>query len=78
MVFNTVVLTGDTMNQETNNIIARRTENLLKIPTGWRLTSWLFARRSVVEFAEDRRTQIQLAAGRRIWSRDFRIIKPAP
>lgn len=37
MVCNTVLLIGDIINRETN--VINRTENLFKIPTGWRLTS---------------------------------------
>jgi len=48
MVFSTVVVAGDTINEETN--IVNRTENLLKIRTGLRLTTWLFTRREGVEF----------------------------
>jgi len=40
MVFSPAMLIGDTLNRETN--IIDRTENLLKLPTGGRLTSWLF------------------------------------
>ena len=39
----TPVLIGVTINEETN--IVNRTLNLLKIPTGWRLTDWLFLSR---------------------------------
>jgi len=49
MVFSTVMLTVDTINEETN--IVNRTENLLKISTGWRLNSWLFTRYGRVEIA---------------------------
>ena len=48
MVFSTLVLIMDTMNEETN--IVNRTENVFKIPTGWRLTSWLLTRHGGVVF----------------------------
>lgn len=40
MAFSTAVLIRDTINEESN--IANRTENVLKIPTGWRVTSLRF------------------------------------
>jgi len=43
-VFSTVVLIVDTVNKQTN--ITNRT----RIPTGRRLTSWLFTKRGGVEF----------------------------
>ena len=48
MIFSTLLLSVDTANKETN--IANRTENLLKIPTGWRPISWLLTRSGAVEF----------------------------
>ena len=47
-VLSTVVLIVDTVNKQTD--ITNRTENLLKIPTARRLTSWLFTKRGGVEF----------------------------
>ena len=39
------MLIGDTINREKN--IVNRTENLLRIPTCWRLIGWLFKRGGV-------------------------------
>ena len=47
-VLSTVVLIVDTVNKQTD--ITNRTENLLKILTARRLTSWLFTKRGGVEF----------------------------
>ena len=51
--------------------------NKLRISTGGRLTSWLFARcwRSWIR---GHWRQIHLVAGRRIWTRDLRISSPVP
>ena len=58
-VFSTVVLIVDTVNKQTN--ITNRTEILLRIPTGRRLTSWLFTKRRGVELGttEDKSIQWQ-------------------
>ena len=58
-VFSTVVLIVDTVNKQTN--ITNRTNLLLRIPTGGRLTSWLFTKRGGVEFGtkEDKSIQWQ-------------------
>ena len=43
-VFSTAVLTGSTVNKQTNNV------NRREIPTGRKLTSWLFTKCGGVEF----------------------------
>ena len=69
-VFSTVVPIVDTVTKQTN--ITNRTENLLRIPSGGGLTSWLFTKRGGVEFwtTEDKSIQWQGAG--------FEITSPAP
>lgn len=55
-VFTTVMLTGNTINQETN--IIYMTENLLKIPTSGRLTNWLFTKHGGIKFGTTERNSI--------------------
>ena len=50
--------------------------NKLKIPTGGRLTSWIFTRHGGIEFGGLWR-EIHLVTGRRIWTQDLRITSPA-
>ena len=51
--------------------------NRLRIPTGGRLTNWLFTQRGK-SWIRGHRRQIHLAAGTRIWARDLWITSSAP
>ena len=47
--------------------------NLLKIPTGRRLISWIFTKHGGVESGTIKRKSISVVAGRKIWTWDLRI-----